>query len=120
MRRGGRPRRDPASTRTVRLGTRLTPREESLLREHARQLGISASELLRRSALRRPIVARAQPHPVAADQWVELGRLAANLNQLQRAINRGQADGVPLGLVEDLRRLLHEIRRALLAGGTPT
>ena len=45
---------------------------------------------------------------------VELGRLAANLNQLQRAINRGQAEGVPAALVEELRQLLHEVRQALV------
>ena len=55
-----------------------------------------------------------QPDPIASDQWVELGRLAANLNQLQRAINRGQTEGVPVALVEELRRLLHDVRQALV------
>ena len=45
---------------------------------------------------------------------VELGRLAANLNQLQRAINRGHTEGVPVALVEELRRLLHDVRQALV------
>lgn len=114
MRRGGRPLKDPAGTRTVRIGTRFTPREDSLLRERARALGIPVSELLRQTALGRAVTARLQPDPIAADQWVELGRLAANLNQLQRAINRGQAEGVPAALVEDLRRMLHEVRQALV------
>lgn len=118
MRRGGRPRKDPAGTRTVRVGTRFTPQQGNLLRGRARTLGIPLSELLRQTALARAVTPRTPPNPIAADQWVELGRLAANLNQLQRAINRGQADGVPAELVEDLRRLLHDVRQALVGKAT--
>ena len=82
--------------------------------ERARILGITVAELLRESSLGRPLPRRHQPDPIASDQWVELGRLAANLNQLQRAINRGQAEDVPVALVEELRCLLHEVRQALV------
>jgi hypothetical protein len=84
------------------------------LRDRARSLGITVAELLREAALGRPLPRRLQPDPIASDQWVELGRLAANLNQLQRAINRGQTEGVPVALVEELRRLLHDVRQALV------
>lgn len=114
MRRGGRPHKDPAGTLTVRIGTRFTPREESLLRARAQTLGIPVSELLRQTALGRAVTPRTAPSAIAAEQWVELGRLAANLNQLQRAINRGQAEGVPAALVEELRRMLHDVRQTLV------
>ena len=117
MKRGGRPRKDPAAVRAVKNGAHFTPAEDRRLRERAEALGVSLSELLRDAALGRPLPQRIQPDPIAADQWVELGRLAANLNQLQRAINQGQADGVPPGLVEELRRTLHEVRDALMGRG---
>ena len=112
--RRGRPRKDPARARVVKNGAHFTPAEDGRLRERARTLGITVAELLRASALGRPLPRRHQPDPIASDQWVELGRLAANLNQLQRAINRGQAEDVPVALVEELRCLLHEVRQALV------
>ena len=113
MSRRGRPHQDPASVRALKHGARFTPAEDRRLRERARALGISVAELLRDASLGRPIARRPRPDPIASDQWVELGRLAANLNQLQRAINRGQAEGVSAALVEELRRLLHDVRQAL-------
>jgi len=114
MSRRGRPRKDPARARVVKNGAHFTPDEDGRLRERARALGITVAQLLREAALGRPLPRRHQPDPIASDQWVELGRLAANLNQLQRAINRGQADGVSGDEIEALRRLLHEVRQALV------
>ena len=114
MSRGGRPRKDPAAVRAVKNGAHFTPAEDRRLRERAEALGISLAELLREAALGRPIPQRVQPDPIAADQWVELGRLAANLNQLQRSIHQGQADGVPPALVAELRLMLHQVREALM------
>ncbi len=114
MTRRGRPRKDPARARVVKNGAHFTPAEDGRLRDRARSLGITVAELLREAALGRPLPRRHQPDPIASDQWVELGRLAANLNQLQRAINRGQTEGVPVALVEELRRLLHDVRQSLI------
>jgi len=114
MSRRGRPRKDPARARVVKNGAHFTPDEDGRLRERARALGITVAQLLREAALGRPLPRRLQPDPIASDQWVELGRLAANLNQLQRAINRGQVEGVSGDEVEALRRLLHEVRQALV------
>jgi len=114
MSRRGRPRKDPARARVVKNGAHFTPAEDGRLRERARALGVTVAELLREAALGRPLPRRHQPDPIASDQWVELGRLAANLNQLQRAINRGQAEGVSADEIEVLRRLLHDVRQALV------
>ena len=116
MTRSGRPRKDPARARVLKNGAHFTPAEDGRLRERARLLGITVAELLREAALGRPIPHRLQPDPIASDQWVELARLAANLNQLQRAINRGQTEGIPVTLVEELRRLLHDVRQSLVGG----
>ena len=114
MTRSGRPRKDPARARVLKNGAHFTPAEDRRLRERARLLGITVAELLREAALGRPIPHRLQLEPIASDQWVELARLAANLNQLQRAINRGQTEGIPVTLVEELRRLLHDVRQSLV------
>lgn len=46
--------------------------------------------------------------------WAELARLAANLNQAQAAINRGDADGHQVELLEDLRAAVATLRRELV------
>ena len=37
-----------------------------------------------------------------------------NPSCIQRAINRGQIEGIPVTLVEELRLLLHEVRQSLV------
>jgi hypothetical protein len=69
------------------------------------------AEWLRTAALSR----RLPPPPVSAinrAQYVELARLAANLNQLTRLANEGQRVTVSSGLLE---RLLSETQRLRLA-----
>lgn len=46
--------------------------------------------------------------------WVELSRLAANLNQAQTAINRGDSDNHQVELLEDLREAVASLRRELV------
>ena len=46
--------------------------------------------------------------------WAELARLAANLNQAQLAINRGDGDTHQIELLEDLRKAVAALRRGLI------
>lgn len=46
--------------------------------------------------------------------WAELARLAANLNQAQAAINRGDSDGHQVELLGDLRSAVAALRRELV------
>ena len=46
--------------------------------------------------------------------WAELARVAANLNQAQAAINRGDSDGHQVELLEDLRAAVASLRRELV------
>lgn len=48
------------------------------------------------------------------DAWLELSRLAGNLNRYQVAIEQGHAQGVPPALVADLRGQVQSLRRELL------
>lgn len=108
---GGRPKGDPAAVRTITIGVRVSASEYTALCERAAALHMTPSTWLRTAALSR----RLPLPPVAAinrAQYVELARLAANLNQLTRLANEGQRVTIADGL---LARLLAETQRLRLA-----
>lgn len=51
---------------------------------------------------------------VNVQAWAELRRLAANLNQAQQAINRGDGDPHQTELLEDLRKAIVVLRQELI------
>jgi Mobilization protein NikA len=113
--RPGRPRVDPALRRERRVTVQVTAAELEEIEWRAAQLSLSRSTYMQRAALARPL-----PRPVPAinrAQWVELARLAANLNQIAHAINAGTAPPVfEAGAVRRLEELLIAVRAALLGG----
>jgi hypothetical protein len=77
---------------------------------------LTPAQWLREAALTR----RLPSPPVAAinrEQYVELARLAANLNQLTRLANEGQRVVVADGLLERLASETRRLRLALLGVG---
>jgi hypothetical protein len=110
---GGRPKGDPAAVRTITIGVRVSTGEYAALRERAAALHMTPSEWLRTAALSR----RLPPPPVAAinrAQYVELARLAANLNQLTRLANEGQRVTIANGLLAQLLSETQRLRLSLL------
>jgi hypothetical protein len=108
---GGRPKGDPAALRSSVIGVRVSAGERATVCERASAMHMTPAEWLRTAALSR----RLPPLPVAAinrAQYVELARLAANLNQLTRLANGGHHVTVADGLLE---RLLSETQRLRLA-----
>lgn len=108
---GGRPKSDPAAVRSQVIGVRVCASEYTALCVRAAALHITPSEWLRTAALSR----RLPPPPVAAinrAQYVELARLAANLNQLTRLANEGRNVTIASDL---LARLLAETQRLRLS-----
>lgn len=86
---GGRPKCDPAAVRTLTIGVRVSAAEYDALRVRAAQMHMSPAQWLREAALSR----RLPSPPVAAvnrEQYAELARLSANLNQLTRLAKSGR------------------------------
>jgi hypothetical protein len=110
---GGRPKGDPAVRRSATIGVRVSASEYAALREKAAQLRMTPAQWLREAALSRRL-----PSPPVAEvnrqQYVELARLAANLNQLTRLANEGERVIVADALLERLTRETTRLRQALL------
>lgn len=124
----------PSAERKSRRGPRPLPPAER--REHCVSVRLNADELARLDA------ARGAPRPgahqrgewlrmaaldrlprtvpaVNAHAWTELARVAANLNQAQRAVNEGRAEGYPVALFDDLAARVAELRRLLIGVAQP-
>lgn len=112
-RRGGRPRSLAADLRTATIGVRVSVAEYDLLRAKAGAMAMTPAQWLREAALTRRLPAP----PVAAinrEQYAELGRLAANLNQLTRLANEGQRVTIANDLLGRLRYEVSRLRLGLL------
>jgi len=108
---GGRPKGDPALRRNETIGVRVSADEYAALRAKATMMHMPPAQWLREAALTRnlpsPPVA-----PINREQYAELARLSANLNQLARLANEGDRVTVDDSL---LKRVANETRRLRLA-----
>jgi hypothetical protein len=112
----GRPKRDPAAVRTATIGVRVSASEYATLRVKAQQMHMTPAQWLREAALTR----RLPSPPVAAvnrEQYAELARLAANLNQLARLANKGGLVTVSDGLLASVASETRRLRLALIGLG---
>lgn len=113
---GGRPMSDPAAVRSATIGVRVSASEYATLRAKAAQMHMTPAQWLREAALTR----RLPSPPVAAinrEQYAELARLAANLNQLTRLANEGGHVKVADGLLTRMATEAKRLRLALLGLG---
>ncbi|MBD2511295.1 plasmid mobilization relaxosome protein MobC [Nostoc muscorum FACHB-395] len=92
---------------------RLSDIELDLLRIKSLDAGMSASELMRRNALMRPLPKRLSK--ISLQTYWELGQIGNNLNQLVKATNIAILMGRTLPakpeLLRELLELLHQCRR---------
>lgn len=114
--RGGRPKGDPSAVRASTIGVRVSAEEYAALRAKAEQMGMTPAQWLREATLSRRLPSPPVP-PINREQYAELARLAANLNQLTRLANEGRpvtvADALLLRLAGEVGRL----RLALIGAG---
>ncbi|MBD2303172.1 plasmid mobilization protein [Nostoc sp. FACHB-190] len=104
------------SKRLVRkhlFSLRLSEIELDLLRLKSADSGMSASELMRRNGLLRPLPKRLSK--ISLKTYWELGQIGNNLNQLVKATNTAIKMGRTLPanpkLLEELLEVLHQCRR---------
>ncbi len=94
---------------------RLSNIELDLLRLKSLDAGLSASELMRRNALMRPLPKRLSK--ISSQTYWELGQIGNNLNQLVKATNTAIKMGLtpPANpeLLTELKQLLHQCRREI-------
>ena len=92
---------------------RLSDIELDMIRIKSQDAGMSASELMRRNALMRPLPKRLSK--ISLQTYWELGQIGNNLNQLTKATNTAILMGHSLPakpeLLRELLELLHQCRR---------
>jgi hypothetical protein len=113
---GGRPKNAPGTVRDVTIGVRVAPAEYVALKDKAEQMSMTPAQWLREAALTRRLPSPPVP-AINREQYAELARLAANLNQLARAANEGRAVTVNDGLMERLTAEVKRLRLGLLGMG---
>lgn len=112
----GRPPKDPAHVRSLRLDVNLSATEAELLRELADQLRLPLRTYVRRTALGAKL-----PSPVPsvnAELARDLSRVGGNLNQLLHAVHMGKVDDPPAIDLMELQSLLAQVRRQLRGEAT--
>ena len=117
---GGRPKGDPAAVRRSTIGVRVSAAEYATLRTRAENMGMTPAQFLRHTALTRRLPSPPVP-AVNREEYVKLGRMAHNLNQLTRRANEGKPVILTPPLVKLLLAEINDLRQALLGlrGETP-
>ena len=99
-----------------RIDLYLSDAERASIQVKATGAGMPLSAFIRQSALDKKIVAVPQ---IAAEQWVKLSGLSANLNQIAHHLNTGNPlSAYDMVTIEHMRLQLDAIRLAL-SGDSP-
>ncbi len=111
--RGGRPKHPPGSVRTSTIGVRVSPAEYAALKLKAVQMGLTPAQWLREAALSKRLPSAPVP-VINREQYSELARLAANLNQLAKGANEQRQVTVSDALLQQLSNEVKRLRLGLL------
>jgi len=114
--RGGRPKNEPGTVRDVTIGVRVSPSEYVALKIKTEALSVTPAQWLRQAALSRRLPSPPVP-AINREEYANLARLAANLNQLAKAANEGRNVVVNDGLMERLTAEVNRLRLGLLGMG---
>lgn len=114
--RGGRPKIDPGMVREVTIGVRVTRAELATITDKAAQMSILPAHWLREAALSRRLPSPPVP-AINREQYAELARLSANLNQLAKLANSGKPVAVADELLQRVAGEVGRLRLALLGVG---
>ena len=108
-RRRGRRKLDPNDLRSHAVTSRLNKSEFDLLESKCLELNMQMGEFMRTAALHKlaPSIPKTN-----VEQWVELSRSAANLNQIAHHLNSVEPELIPD--ISEIRKSLSEFRNALI------
>jgi hypothetical protein len=115
---------EPRPKRTAIVPVRLTEGERSQLGEAARDTGLTLSTYIRDIVFDRPLPVRRSAPPVPEinrKTYGDLARATGNLNQLTRALNRGDTPEVRelVAVLEALGQAIGTVRLEVLGLGHP-
>lgn len=113
-------REETAKSRTKHytVATRLAHADLAKLIQRATEAELTCSDYLRQLAINGSVQPRLTIPAINAEQWEELGRMGANLNQISAALNaRGVVDPFLSELLEFNRELLRQVREMLIGKG---
>lgn len=109
----GRPKNDPGTLRSSIIGVRVSPSERAALLDRSATASMNVSTWLREAALSRRLPA--PPPEVNREQYSNLARLSANLNQLASHANSGGTVTVNNQLLIQVVTEVARLRRALIS-----
>jgi hypothetical protein len=98
------------------IGVRVSSAEYAALKARAEHMHMLPAQLLREAALSRRLPTPPVP-AINREQYVELARLSANLNQLTKLAHGGQSVTVTDALLHQLSGEVGRLRLALLGAG---
>ena len=108
-RRRGRRKLEPDEVRSHAVTSRLNRAEFDLLESKCIELNMQMGEFMRTAALHKlaPSVPTAN-----IEQWIELSKSAANLNQIAHHLNSVESELIPD--ISEIRKALSDFRNALI------
>lgn len=108
----GRPPLESKKARSKKIEVRVSVLEHQDLTDRAERANLHVSTYLRESGLGQEIIA--PPSLPNMEVYDELRRIGVNLNQIARAINRGQEQNMDVKLIARFHEEVRQFRLALV------
>ncbi|NER02182.1 MAG: hypothetical protein F6K17_05815, partial [Okeania sp. SIO3C4] len=101
---------EPSQKRTKSISSRLSDEEFEIFNQLCKETGLEGGVYIRYVVLGNEYKLPARVPEINREVWLELSKLCANLNQYQKAINRGVATSYPPGMLETVKELVEQLR----------
>lgn len=95
------------------INVRLNNDELETIDRYRKETNLSRSTYVRETAIGNP--PRVIPS-INREQWIELSRLASNLNQVAYEAHLGRFHSETEGIIKDTQRILRDVRNLLVGG----
>ena len=95
------------------INVRLNDDELNTIDRYRKETKLSRSTYMRETAIGNP--PRIIPS-INRDQWIELSRLASNLNQIAYEAHLGHFHSETEGVIKDTQHILRDVRNLLVGG----